>query len=71
MDYIRITRVGEVEEEHCFNDITIEEWLVINKALEGGEEDSGAGSRMPEFNIPAALRAAQSKTNTIYGGLKE
>ena len=71
MDYIRITRVGEVEGEHCFNDITIEEWLVINKALEGGEEGSGVGSRMSEFNIPVELRVAQSTTNTIYGSLKE
>ena len=72
MEYIWMQRVGEVEEEHSFVDLTIDEWLVIRGAfLKEAKEDSHTTAPVKGFNISAALSAAYCPTNTIYGSFKE
>lgn len=75
MDYILTQRVGEVEEEHSFVDLTIDEWLVIRGAfLEETKEDRHTTTPIKVFDIPAALktsgRKAAGTTAPVYGGLE-
>ena len=74
MDYIWMQRVGEVEEEHSFADLTIDEWLVIRGALlKDTKEDSHTTNPNKGFDIAAALkisgRKAAGTTAPVYGGL--
>ena len=72
MDYILMKRVGEVEEEHSFTDLTIDEWLVIWGALSNdAKEDKRATNPNKGFDIDAALRVSSKTTAPVWGGLKE
>lgn len=75
MDYILMKRVGEVEEEHSFTDLTIEEWLVISGVLLGetreAKEDRHTTTPIKGFDITAALKYCDRTTTTVYGSLKE
>ena len=75
MDYIFMQRVGEVEEEHSFTDLTIDEWLVIWGALsKDAKEDRRTTAPNKGFDIDAALkvsgRKAAGTTAPVYGGLE-
>ena len=75
MDYVWSKRVGEVEEEHSFTDLTIDEWLVIWGALsKDAKEDRPTATPSKGFDIAAALRVSGSKaagtTAPVYGGLE-
>lgn len=64
MDYVWSKRVGEVEEEHSFVDLTIDEWLVIRGAfLKEDKEDSHAITPVKGFDNPRGNKA------TVWGGL--
>ena len=75
MDYIFMQRVGEVEEEHSFTDLTIDEWLVISGVLfgESREDRVDRHTTTPNkgFDLPAALKYCGRTTTTVYGGLNE
>ena len=71
MDYILMQRVGEVEEEHSFTDLTIDEWLVIWGALsKDAKEDRHTTTPSKGFDIPAALKVSGRTTAPVYGGLE-
>ena len=75
MDYVWRKRVGEVEEEHSFTDLTTDEWLVISGVL-FGESREARGDRhtttpINGFDIPAALKISSRTTAPVYGGLEE
>lgn len=70
MEYVWRKRVGEVEEEHSFTDLTTDEWLVIRGAfLKEAKEDSHITTPVKGFNISAALKAS-GRTAPVYGGLE-
>lgn len=66
MDYVWSKRVGEVEEEHTFTDLTIDEWLVIRGALsKDAKEDRHTTTPDKGFNISAALKAS-GRTTALF-----
>lgn len=76
MDYIWMKRIGEVEEEHSFTDLTVDEWLVIRGAfLKEDKEDRHTATPNKGFDIDAALRVSGRKaagtTAPVWGGLKD
>lgn len=71
MDYIWMQRVGEVEEEHSFANLTIDEWLVIRGAfLKEAKEGRPTATPTEGFDIPAALKVSGRTTAPVYGGLE-
>lgn len=71
MDYVLTKRVGEVEEEHSFTDLTIDEWLVIWGALSNdAKEDKYTTTPNKGFDIDAALKVSGRTTAPVYGGLE-
>ena len=72
MDYILMQRVGEVEEEHSFTDLTIDEWLVIWGALfKDAKEDRHTTTSINGWDIPAALKVSGRTTAPVCGGSEE
>ena len=72
MDYIWLKRIGEVEEEHSFTDLTVDEWLVIRGSLSNdAKEDKYTTTPSKGFDIDAALKVSGRTPSPIYGGLKE
>lgn len=76
MDYVYAERVGEVEVEHSFHDITISDWITINSLLVKKNKEPmkvASNFKMPDSfpTMPVYTGNDNRWGVTVSGGLKE